>query len=245
VFQRLLPHIGFGWATRVISFLILGGVMISLAIMKIRVLPKKPRAFLELDAFKDPIYAIFSLSLLPAFAGLYIPLFYIEIYGYQHAGVSLHLSSYLLAILNGCSVFGRIIPNYFADSIGTLNTILPCTLFASILSFSWLAIHNPPGIIAFCVIYGFFSGSVVSLSGPVVVSITKDLSTIGTRTGMTCALGALGILIGNPIAGTMINITTDKFRGAQIFGGAMVLCSAILMFAARILHYNVNRTRIA
>ena len=39
-------------------------------------------------------------------------------------GISVNITSYLLAMLNAASLFGRLIPNYAADTVGTLNILI-------------------------------------------------------------------------------------------------------------------------
>ena len=49
--------------------------------------------------------------------GIYTPIFYISTYA-ESKGVETTLAFYILAILNACSILGRLIPNIFADKIG-------------------------------------------------------------------------------------------------------------------------------
>ena len=77
VFRRLQPSIGFPWATRIIAFLILGTMCVSLAVMKTRTAPpKKARALLDWPAFKEAPYDIFSLGLFLAWVEIYFPFFH-------------------------------------------------------------------------------------------------------------------------------------------------------------------------
>ena len=62
-------------------------------------------------------------------------------------------------------------------------------------------------------LYRFFSGTFVSLPGPIGYGLSSDTSTVGTRLGMATAFSGVGLLIGNPIAGAIL-------KGRWSVGGA-------------------------
>ena len=235
VFRKLEVQLGFGWATRVIGFIALGTLAIPLLTLKPRIRPAKKRSLLEPAAFKEAPYTLFSVALFFIFVGLYIPFFYIPTYAQQNLQVSEDLSFYLLSILNGASVFGRIIPNIIADHLGALNVLLPFVFCASVLAFAWIAIKNLAGIIIFGILYGFFSGSIVSLPPTALAALSPDLSRVGTRMGMSFSFAGFGLLLGSPIAGAILE-TRAGFAGASAFGAATVMVGFIFMALAVVAH---------
>ncbi|KAL5335188.1 major facilitator superfamily domain-containing protein [Aspergillus crustosus] len=81
VFHKLLPQVGFGWATRIIASIALACLLFSLAVMRMRLPPPKTtRPLLDLTAFKEPPFVLLSLALFFAFIGLYFPFFYLPSY---------------------------------------------------------------------------------------------------------------------------------------------------------------------
>lgn len=82
----------------------------------------------------------------------------------SRANVSAYKGFYLLALINAGSWLGRVLPNFAADYVGTLNMQTSFAFCAAILSLVLLAIRETPGIIAFCVLYGFFTGTFVCLN---------------------------------------------------------------------------------
>lgn len=234
-FRRLQSRIGFGWAVRVIAFIVLATLLVSVSIMKTRLKPGKSRALLEPAAFKEIPFTLFTAGLFLTFIGLYIPYFYISAYGERMIFTSLDLSFDLLAIMNAGSVFGRIIPNLLADRFGSLNVLVPCALITAILAFVWIRIKTVAGIVLFSVLYGFFSGAILSLLATVVATLSPDPRYFGTRIGMSFSFSGLGFLIGNPIAGAVLNIPAGRFSGAQILSGVMVLVGTALFLVVRLL----------
>ena len=163
-------------------------------------------------------------------------MFYIQIYALSTESTSSDsYDFYLLAILNAGSFFGRVIPNFLASKIGSLTMLVLCAVAAGILSLCWIAIDDVVGLTFFAVIYGFFAGAYVSLTPPVLVGMTPDLSMAGTYLGMSMFLAACGLLLGNPIAGSLVNIEEKRFIGAQAFTGGLILTSAGLLAAALVI----------
>ncbi|KAI9740989.1 MAG: hypothetical protein M1834_002700 [Cirrosporium novae-zelandiae] len=233
VFRRLEPQIGFGWTTRVIGFIVLVTSSFSLAIMKVRVPPTEKRKLWSLDALKEPTFGLVTLALFLGFAGTYIPIFYTQSYAIDEKITDENLGLCMLAILNSSSVFGRIIPNFFADKIGALNILAPTMGVAGLLAFCWTTVKNKTWMIIFALLYGFFSGTIVSLPQVLLVALSPSLNVVGTRLGTALPLAALGILIGSPVAGAIRN-ATDSYFGMQIFSGSMSMAALGVLIAARI-----------
>ncbi|KAH7250789.1 major facilitator superfamily domain-containing protein [Fusarium solani] len=228
IFRRLVPRIGFGWTTRIIAFIVLSVLLVSLSVMKTRLPPPKhSRSLFDASAFKEPPFIVFSAGLFFSFVGLYFPFFYLPTYLSTHLNSSQNISLYSLAILNAASVFGRVTPGLVADRIGSLNTLIPMAMGATILAFAWIGIHNIAGTIVFAVLFGFVSGAIVSLPPTVVVRMTPDVSVIGTRMGMCFTFAGFGLLIGNPIAGSLLNLERDLFWHAQIFSATLLAAGCI------------------
>ena len=245
-FHRLEPNIGFGWATRVISFITLVLLLIAVAVMKSRLPPKAGRSLFQPSALKNIPFTLMSLGISMGFIGLYVPMFYIQTYALTRRITSdTNYAFYLLSILNAGSFFGRILPNFLADKIGALNMLVPCTIAAGVLCLAWIAINNAAGITVFTVLYGFFAGAYVSLVPPVIVELTPDMSVVGTWMGMSLFIAAFGLLIGNPIEGALINIEKRKFAAGQGFAGAVILLGALLFITANVLQRQQARSQKA
>lgn len=61
--------------------------------------------------------------------------------------------------MNAGSIFGRLLPNFFADRFGIYNTLLPGLYISATVVFAMLAINKMPEVVAFGILYGFWSGS--------------------------------------------------------------------------------------
>ena len=201
--------------------------------MRIRVLPKQKRAFLELGAFKEPAYAFFSACFFFAYIGLYTPIYYVQTYAIMKHITSTNLGFYMLPILNAASVFGRVVPNFFADKTGPLNMLIPCCFAACVLVYGWIGIEDTAGIIVFALLFGFFSGTFVSLPPTAIVTLSPHLGLVGTRMGMTFTIASFGLLVGTPVSGAILD-STGKWIGLQAMAGSTLCIATALLLAARI-----------
>jgi MFS family permease len=97
----------------------------------------------------------------------------------------------------------------------------------------WISVKDEAGTIVFALLFGFFSGTYVSLPPAVVSSITKDMSKIGARLSLCFFIVGFGVLVGTPIAGALIQRQNGGFLGAQLFSGACILLASLFMAWSR------------
>ncbi|KAF2144961.1 uncharacterized protein K452DRAFT_284346 [Aplosporella prunicola CBS 121167] len=231
ILHRLIGRIGFPWTTRVIAFIALATLLIPNLCMRVRVLPSSRRAMLDLPAWREPPYTLFVLGGIVGFLGLYTPFFYISSYATSRDIVSPDLAFYILAILNAASCAGRIVPNVLADRTGPFNIIVPCAAITGTLTLCLIPVTHTAPLIVVAILYGFFSGTFVSLPPTVLVHLAPERSKIGTRMGMAFAAIACGILVGTPVAGVILNAVGFKY--VWVFGGVTTIAGSCFMFAAR------------
>lgn len=235
IFRHLEPSVGFGWATRVVAFIIFGTQLVAGLTMRHRaaVAITRPQ-FLDLAAYRKPSLTVYVLGLFFGFMGVYVALYYIQLYAAARTDISTDLSFYLLPIINGTSIIGRLISNYYADKVGPLNMQIPNALGAAILCFCWIRIDNTGGIITFAALYGIFIGSFTSLPGVTVVGLSPDLSKVGLQLGVSFIVAGLGCLIGGPIAGAILR-SQGGWAGLQAWCGVLLVLFGGLTATARIL----------
>jgi predicted MFS family arabinose efflux permease len=166
--------------------------------------------------------------------GLYIPYFYITPYAQFKTGADETLAFYLVPILNAGSIFGRLIPNAMADHFGALNMAIPSALACAMLAFTWIAVHKIGSLIVFAILYGFFSGTFVSLPPSAILSLSSDLNKVGTRLGMSFSIAGFGILIGSPVGGALLDLNRGHFVHTQVFCAIAMTVSCTSLVLARV-----------
>jgi MCP family monocarboxylic acid transporter-like MFS transporter 10 len=151
---------------------------------------------------------------------------------------------WLLTIMNGASTIGRLLLAHFSDKMGALNmhgvSQLTCSLLVLIL---WPLVGSETGAVAFCVVFGLFSGTVIgcppaSISNILSCTYTTSETThlakkkLGHWTGMMYSFAAIPALTGPVIAGHLIS-TYNTFITVQMWSGMNLLISFICMIVAR------------
>jgi MFS family permease len=104
-------------------------------------------------------------------------------------------------------------------------------LICGMLAFIWGSVHNLGGMVSFSLWYGIFGGCVASLAPIAALEMSPSLHIAGTRVGMVLFIGSIGVLIGNPIGGTILN-GRSGFDGLEAFTGATLLASSVLLVVA-------------
>jgi MFS family permease len=117
-----------------------------------------------------------------------------------------------------------------ADKVGKFNVFVCATGAAGIFTLAmWIPSSSTPAIVAYAVIFGFFSGAYVSLIGGLVAQISP-IREIGYRSGLVFLVASVSGLITNPIAGQILENTAGHWDGLKAFAGtALVLGTGILV----------------
>lgn len=223
--------LGFGWSVRIVGFIILFMMLISMATIKGRLPPRKDTIFLP-SAFTRVLYTSVTLGITFMMWGIFTPFFYLPQYAHSH-GMDSQLSSYLLSILNAASIFGRVLPGIIADKIGRYNVLIINSFCTGVLLLCWIAVKSEASIIVFAVLYGYFSGGIVSLMSPCIAQASPSPDQIGTHLGMSMAVVGIAGLTGTPICGALL----EKYGGytqPAIFSGVMVLVGVAFAVVARL-----------
>lgn len=177
ILESLFPRIGWAWATRVVALICLVVLSTSCLLIRSR-LPQKPfskeNVLPDFRIFRDPRFALTTASVFFIEWGLFVPISYISSYALDQ-GFPTRFSYQVVAILNAGSFFGRWLPGVFADFLGRFNaliaTVALCLLCNACL---WLpAGKSLPLLVIYCALFGFASGSNISLTPVCVGQLCK------------------------------------------------------------------------
>jgi MFS family permease len=177
VLEALFPKIGWAWATRVIALFCLISLGMACILIRSR-LPPKPASreniLPDFRIFRDPIFTLTTAGVFLIEWGLFVPVTYISSYALAE-GFSSTFSYQILAILNAGSAFGRWLPGYIADYLGRFNTMILASLGCLVTTAClWLpACGSLALLVVYSVLFGFFSGSNISLTPVCVGQLCK------------------------------------------------------------------------
>lgn len=222
-------NLGFGWSVRIIGFIMLAPLTVAVLTIRSFLPPKKTTIFVG-AAFKLPTFNWLVAAMFLMFLGVFTPLFFIPSYAVTQ-GMSPTLASYLLAIINGASTFGRVIPGIMADKLGPINVLSSAGFVTGIIVCCITSTTSNAGLIVYSVFIGLASGTVVSGSTAAITRVVKDPRDMGTYMGMAMAVASVSVLIGPPINGRLLN--NYGYLPLALFSGIACICGAVAALVSK------------
>lgn len=254
---RLLPRIGYGWTMRVILFVSLALILAGCCFIREREIARPPSVVVVAAAVpgstttedekevaaksSQASWAMYTdVNLWYISAGYFIisvgvssPMYFIGTFA-KTVGMSDHLASYLLAMLNASSIFGRTVTGIMADRYGRINVLLLSILSASLTQLLlWTSVRTNAGVIALALLYGWFFGGLISLM-PALSAQVLGQENLSAKFGVVSAMGGAGQLLGAPVAALWIGDTRASYLGTILFSGGFVLASGLLFLYLRL-----------
>ncbi|KAI1659576.1 MFS general substrate transporter [Daldinia decipiens] len=231
--QQLPGEIGFPWTMRIMGFVVMFNASVMLAFARTR-LPPRPRGpVVEWAAFKELPYSLYTAGAFCVLWSVYLIYNYINHYGRTILHMKSTTSLNTLFIANAVGVPGRIIPALISDAyLGPFRTLVPLAISASVLYFGWIGVRDPSALYVFAVLSGIINGGVQTIAMAGLPSLTKDLSKVGTRSGMIMTVGSFACLTGPPIAGALIDVADGRYLYMLIWAGCIMLLSAFFVAAS-------------
>ncbi|RAL14387.1 MCT family MFS transporter [Aspergillus homomorphus CBS 101889] len=225
--------LGFGWTVRIIGFIMLSLSLIACLCISSPAPRRQTGAPLLLEAWHHPAYTLQVAGLFLVIWALFTPFFYVPAYAQSVIGLDVDFSNYLVAIINAGSFAGRLLTGVFANRIGRFNSLVLSSAICGLLILCWLAVDSKGAMVAFAVLFGFFSGSVIGLFTATLALTAPRPNVIGSYMGMALGVLSLASLTGTPITGAMIN-AYGGYEAAIIFAGVSVLLGAVVVGVARV-----------
>ncbi len=105
---------------------------------------------------KDATFLVLCLGLPISSLGMFSPFFYATSYAKSLGHSS--FAFYLVSIVNGASLFGRIPPGILADRHGHFNLCGLAALLSGVTALCWTAAKSSGGLVVWCLAYGLTSG---------------------------------------------------------------------------------------
>jgi MFS family permease len=235
--QRLLPSVGFAWATRIIGFVFLFCCIAACTLIRSRLPPKPGQSVLpDFRIFRDRPYLLLTVGIFMMEWALFVPIAYLTTFARSSGAMSDAFSYQLVAIFNAGSCIGRWVPGLLADKLGRWNSMIAALAVCSATSLTfWLpaTILRPETSseattikalsIVYAVTFGFASGSNISLT-PVCVGQLCDTSQYGRYYATCYTIVSFSTLTGIPIAGSLIQAAGGAYWGVVVW---TILCYVV------------------
>ncbi|KAG2421272.1 hypothetical protein HFD88_005246 [Aspergillus terreus] len=236
--SRMIRSTGYPWAMRTAAFLILALQVIAIVTVRPRTkpVPKKMPTGRFAAPFIEFPFVMLLLGIFVLTYGIFIPIDYLAVQGFQEAHMSEEMSQYLVAIFNAASLFGRLAAGYGADKIGRWNMfIIACTL-SGISEFAvWIPAKRSSIAIGFAIMFGFASGAFIGLSGALPISVSPPPE-MGYRLGIVFFAISIPALTMAPIGGAILQNASNGWLDVKIFGGVMCVAGSAIVLLSRWLY---------
>ena len=236
IVQQCLPSLGFPWTIRIIGFIMLLMNVITIALYRTRLPPRKTGPLVDWGSFKELPYALYCAGAFFSFWGLYFAFFYIGSYARNVLGATYQQSINLLLVQVCMGFVFRLLPTYYADKIGGLNVLIPFAFICGVMMFAWIGIKSTATLYVFAVIYGSGSAVIQALWPAVIGSMSreKDLKKSGVRMGMAFTVVSISSFTGPPLAGALIQSHNGSYTYANIWAGMSFFVGGCLLVATRV-----------
>ncbi|KAL3263849.1 hypothetical protein ABHI18_001392 [Aspergillus niger] len=233
--NRLIPKVGFGWAMRIVAFMMLFFLIIAALTVRERV-PPRPEVLnreILLRPFCDVKMVLLLVSGILLSFGVWCPSNYI-VTSSLAVGVQTNLSQYLVSIQNAGSLFGRFVCGVFADKFGTYNSYISLNVCSGILVLAlWIPATSNSAIIVFDVLFGFTSGAYYTLLVALVAPIAPPQE-IGYWAGLNFFFASIAGLVTGPIGGAILAQDNGSYWGMKVYSGVLLLAGSVIVLGTRL-----------
>lgn len=254
--RKLYVNVGYKWAIRILAFICTSCLLSSYLLTKER-LPKdeeyKKMPFskqltsyftssIDIKSLRDKRFLFCVLAILFSEMSLTTALTYLPQYAMAQ-GVSEDNSYLLVTLMNVVGIFGRFIPNLFADKYGRFNIMIITSVVATFLCLVlWLPFGKYHAVLyTFCMSFSFFTSSIFSLT-PVCLSQICKTNQFGARFSTMYFCVSFGNLVSVPIAGAIISKGSIKeYNNFVIYCSLVSVIGAICWLSSR---YYIVKTKI-
>ncbi|KAL2870560.1 MCT family MFS transporter [Aspergillus lucknowensis] len=249
VINRLLKNksVGFGWTMRIVAFIMVP--LLTVTCLCCRPAPgtqnpkarvsdnesatpqetKQAKRLPDFSILAKPSVRLSCLGFVFVYFGMFSPFFFTTSYAVSQ-GFSADFAFYTVSIVNGASLFGRILPGIVADKYGRFNFCIIFTFLSGLIALCWTKATSVAGLAVFCVAYGFTSGAILSLQQACAAQIATP-QTIGLTVGAFMASASFSAMANVPISGELVG--KYGYLALSIYSGVSLLVGSLLLLLAR------------
>jgi|YelNatPaOPRAMG01_1025707.scaffolds.fasta_scaffold04142_8 MFS family permease len=218
----------FGWRDTYIVFGVASTaiLLVCAAALKRPPVHVTPSALKVRDAIRTPAFGLLYGSQLMCSMALFVPFVYLPAFAHDH-GASGVASAALVGVIGGASVLGRLGLGALADRAGLIRLYQGAFLLMATSYALWLGGTSYPTLVIFALAMGTGYGGYVALS-PAVLTDLYGPQRLGTVMGILYTSGAVGAMLGPPLAGAIIDYS-HSYRWAIAYALAAAVASFVTL----------------
>ncbi|KAI8323579.1 MFS general substrate transporter [Martensiomyces pterosporus] len=234
--RAMVQHLGRAWALRITGLLIIGICGGISPLMRKRIQVPKRDKIIDFSALKNYRFVLLFFSGLFAAGGYFIPYYYMPSFSVVVLKNDQAWGANMSSILNAGSIMGRILTGMLADHIGSVNALFLSTLVSCLsILVLWLPFKHLGTLIVAAFIFGFNSGSIVSLV-PVVTANLFGIKRLPSILGLLFLSYTIGCFICTPVGGALLDKYGHKtnYTSLIVYGGVFFATATLLVAVLRV-----------
>ncbi|KAJ2478494.1 hypothetical protein EV174_004302 [Coemansia sp. RSA 2320] len=194
-------------------------------------------ALLIASSCSTPTALVFTQGIiLFAAGGYFMPYYFMPSFAVVGLDKPLNWGANISSILNAGSIAGRILVGLLADYIGPLNALFVSSLVSTLaIVVLWLPFKHLGVLVAASLIFGFTSGSTVSLV-PVVTANLFGIKRLSSILGLLFFSYTLGTFVCSPVGGALLDRFGHgtNYTSLIIYDGVFFSVATLLLAALRL-----------
>ncbi|KAJ7066195.1 MFS general substrate transporter [Mycena amicta] len=190
-------------------------------------------------AGRDWPYVLATAGNLTYSTTFWYPTFFFQLDVTTH-GMSNNFAFYVLVIMNGSGLVGRLSSAFLAELFGTALVITASTAACSILIFSMLLMRTVASVVVLAILIGYFSGVFAALMPALIAELTDNATEVGMCMGLCFTIEGFVALAGAPICGALLTSHFIWWK-PTLFSGITGLIGTTLFLVVTIM---VRRKRL-
>ncbi|KAJ0119645.1 transporter MCH4 [Diaporthe amygdali] len=243
--RSLLPRLGWAWTIRILAFINMA-VLIAGSLCLQQPLPqqisaaseqrRRKRIALNFMALTSNTFTLITLGIFALEFAMFGVFGLLPTYA-TAANFPASTGYALVAISNGCSTFGRLLPGLAGDYFGHFNVLVCMILCTAAFTGAILVPFGSSSLKAlyiFSALWGFGSGSFISLT-PVCMGKTCETEDYGRYYGTMYFFVSFSLLLTVPLGGQMLSTFGTRALAGLYVG--IVLAGGVCFLSARQLIY--------
>jgi MFS family permease len=202
-------------------------------IMKARIPPDpqaKKKSIIQLSMFLDLGFSLLTISIFGLEVVIFGALGILPTYATISTDYPPDTGFYLIAVLNGVSCLGRLLPGYLSDKIGRFNTLAIFIITTEIVMLAiWLPFGTTslPALYVFTAFFGFGTGCWMALV-PACIGQLCSAQDFGRYYGTSYFVASLAALVCIPISGELLEAVGPQVMvGFYIAICGMTFCTFV------------------
>ncbi|KAJ2004552.1 hypothetical protein H4R26_002446 [Coemansia thaxteri] len=234
--RAMVANIGWQWSLRITGLMIVGLCCPASLLMRKRIQVPKRDKIVDVGVLKNASFLMLFCASLFAAGGYFMPYYFMPSFAVVGLDKPLNWGANISSILNAGSIAGRILVGLLADYIGPLNALFVSSLVSTLaIVVLWLPFKHLGVLVAASLIFGFTSGSTVSLV-PVVTANLFGIKRLSSILGLLFFSYTLGTFVCSPVGGALLDRFGHgtNYTSLIIYDGVFFSVATLLLAALRL-----------